>query len=46
MKKIDIVQDKKLRERPKIIWMEVIKNYMKLLKLEKRWWLIKIIERE
>ena len=36
MKKIDIAQGKKLSERPKMTWMEVIKNYMKLLELEER----------
>ena len=36
MEKIDIVQGKKLRGRPKMTWMEVVKNDMKLLELEKR----------
>ena len=36
MEKINITQGKKLKERPKITWMEVIKNYMKLLKLGER----------
>ena len=36
MEKIDIAQGKKLRERPKVTWMEVIKNDMKLLELEER----------
>ena len=36
MEKIDIEQGKKLRERPKMTWMEVVKKYMKLLELEKR----------
>ena len=36
MEKIDIAQGKKLRGRPKITWMEVIKNYMKLLELEEK----------
>ena len=36
MKKIDIAQGKKLRGRPKMMWMEVIKNDMKLLELEER----------
>ena len=36
MKKIDIAQDKKLRGRSKMTWMEVIKNDMKLLELEER----------
>ena len=35
VEKIDIAQGKKLRGRPKMMWMEVIKNYMKLLELEK-----------
>ena len=36
MEKIDIAKGRKLRERPKMMWMEVIKNDMKLLKLEER----------
>ena len=36
VEKIDIVQSKKLRGRPKMTWMEVVKNDMKLLKLKKR----------
>ena len=34
VEKIDIKQDKKLRERPKMTWMEVVKKDMKLLQLE------------
>ena len=36
MEKIDIAQGKKLRGRPKMTWMNVIKNDMKLLELEER----------
>ena len=36
VEKIDIKQGKKLRGIPKMIWMEVVKNDMKLLELEKR----------
>ena len=36
IEKIDIAQGKKLRGRQKMTWMEVIKNYMKLLQLEER----------
>ena len=36
MEKINIAQGKKLRGRPKMTWMEMIKNDMKLLELEKR----------
>ena len=36
VEKIDFAQGKKLKGRPKMIWMEVIKNYMKLLELEER----------
>ena len=36
MEKIDIAQGKKLRGRPKITWMDEIKNDMKLLELEER----------
>ena len=36
MKKIDIEQDKKLRGRPKMTWMKVVKKDMKLLELEER----------
>ena len=36
MEKIDFAQGKKLKGRPKMMWMEVIKNYMKLLELEER----------
>ena len=34
--KIDIEQGKKLRGRPKMTWMEVVKKDMKLLELEER----------
>ena len=34
--KIDIEQGKKLRGRPKMTWMEVVKKDMKLLELEDR----------
>ena len=34
--KIDFEQDKKLRERPKMTWLEVVTKDMKLLELEKR----------
>ena len=33
---IDIEQGKKLRGRPKMTWIEVVKKDMKLLELEKR----------
>ena len=36
VEKIDIKQNKKLRGRPKINWMEVVKKDMKLLELEER----------
>ena len=36
VEKIDIEQGKKLREKPKMIWMKVIKKDMKLLALEER----------
>ena len=36
VEKIDIVQGKTLRGRPKMIWMEVVKKDMKLLELEER----------
>ena len=36
VKKIDIEQGKKLRGRPKMTWMEVVKKDMKLLELEER----------
>ena len=36
MEKMDIAHDTKVKGRPKMIWMEVIKNYMKLLELEER----------
>ena len=36
MEKIDIEQDKKLRERSKMTWMEMVKKDMKLLELEER----------
>ena len=36
VEKIDIVQGKKLRGRPKMTWMEVVKKDMKLLELEER----------
>ena len=36
VKKIDIEQGKKLRERPKMTWMEVIEKDMKLLELKER----------
>ena len=36
VEKIDIAQGKKLKDRPKMTWMEVIKNDMKLLELEER----------
>ena len=36
VEKIDIAQGKKLRGRPKMTWMDVIKNDMKLLGLEER----------
>ena len=34
VEKIGIVQGKKLRGRPKMTWMEVVKKDMKLLELE------------
>ena len=34
--KIDIAQSKKLKERLKMIWMNMIKNNMKLLELEEK----------
>ena len=43
--KIDIEQNKKLKGRQKMTWMDVVKNYKKLLELEKKmiadrnnWW--------
>ena len=36
MEKIDIEQGKKLREKPKMTWMEMVKKDMKLLELEER----------
>ena len=36
VEKIDIKQGKKLRGIPKMIWMEVVKNDMKLLELEEK----------
>ena len=36
MEKIDIAQGKKLRGRPKMTWMEVIKKDIKLLELRER----------
>ena len=33
-KKINIEQDKKLKRRPKMTWMEMVKNDMKLLELK------------
>ena len=36
VEKIDIEQGKKLRGRPKMTWMEVVKKDMKLLKLKER----------
>ena len=36
IEKIDIEQGKKLRGRPKMTWMEVVKKYMKLLELEEK----------
>ena len=36
VEKIDIVQSKKLRGTPKMTWMEVVINNMKLLELEER----------
>ena len=36
VEKIDIVQGKRLRGRPKMTWMEVVKTDMKLLELEER----------
>ena len=36
VEKIDIEHGKKLRRRPKMTWMEVVKNDMKLLELEER----------
>ena len=36
VEKIDIKQGKKLRGRPKITWMEVVKKDMKLLELEEK----------
>ena len=36
VEKIDIEQSKKLRGRPKMNWMKVVKKYMKLLELEER----------
>ena len=34
VEKIDIEKDKKLREKPKMTWIEVVKKNMKLLKLK------------
>ena len=36
MEKIDIAHGKKLRGRQKMMWMEVIKNDIKLLELEEK----------
>ena len=36
VEKIDIEQGKKLRGRPKMTWMEMVKNDMKLLELKER----------
>ena len=36
VEKIDIVQGKKLRGKPKMTWMKVVKKDMKLLELEER----------
>ena len=36
VEKIDIEQGKKLKGRPKMTWMEVVKKDMKLLELEER----------
>ena len=36
IEKIDIVQGKKLREKSKMTWMEMVKNNMKLLELEEK----------
>ena len=36
MKKIDIARGKKLRKRSEMTWMNVIKNNMKLLKIEEK----------
>lgn len=36
IEQIDIVQGKKLKGRPKITWLEVITNDLKLLELEER----------
>ena len=36
VEKIDIEQDKKLKGRPKMTWLEVVTKYMKLLELEER----------
>ena len=36
VEKIDFEQSKKLRGRPKMTWIEVVKKDMKLLKLEER----------
>ena len=36
MEKIDIEQGKKLRGKPKMTWMKVVKKDMKLLELEER----------
>ena len=36
VEKTDIEQGKKLREKPKMTWMEVVKKDMKLLELEER----------
>ena len=36
VEKIDIEQNKKLREKPKMTWMEVVKKDMKLLELKER----------
>ena len=36
VEKIDFEQSKKLRGRPKMTWIEVVKNDMKLLELEER----------
>ena len=36
VEKIDIEQGKKLRERPKMTWLEVVTKDMKLLELEEK----------
>ena len=52
MEQIDIAKGKRLKGRPKMTWMEVIKNDMKLLELEMRmvidrndWRRIRVLDR-